>query len=225
MTEPMPSPGPERTFSPEEVAETLGTSAWWVREQATRAGPHTCASGRVASGSLQRRSRISSTARPSSRTPPARSASPSRSMRRCSVRPCAPSALTAPVAPPPRRPGRPPDGPKARPRWGRDRPRGRKVSTRVRTFAQVSDPRRSAARRRLTIWTISNPTRGTIVTCGNTPACRKGARNDASGRTSAPTINLSNARWARNRRTRIGIPLEDHDRSMTRDPGRHRPPG
>ena len=34
MTDPMPAPGPERTFSPEEVAETLGTSAWWVREQA-----------------------------------------------------------------------------------------------------------------------------------------------------------------------------------------------
>src|SRR5665647_3326199 len=34
MTDPTPDHGPERTFSPEEVAETLGTSAWWVREQA-----------------------------------------------------------------------------------------------------------------------------------------------------------------------------------------------
>ncbi|NMM32188.1 MAG: DNA-binding protein [Cellulomonas sp.] len=33
----MSDPLPERTFSPEEVAKTLGTSAWWVREQA-RAG-------------------------------------------------------------------------------------------------------------------------------------------------------------------------------------------
>ena len=34
MTDPIPDHGPERTFSPEEVAETLGTSAWWIREQA-----------------------------------------------------------------------------------------------------------------------------------------------------------------------------------------------
>lgn len=33
----MSEPLPDRTFSPEEVAQTLGTSAWWVREQA-RAG-------------------------------------------------------------------------------------------------------------------------------------------------------------------------------------------
>jgi hypothetical protein len=34
MTDPHPANVPERTFSPEEVAQTLGTSAWWVREQA-----------------------------------------------------------------------------------------------------------------------------------------------------------------------------------------------
>ena len=28
-----PSPLPERTYSPEEVAERLGTSRWWVRQQ------------------------------------------------------------------------------------------------------------------------------------------------------------------------------------------------
>lgn len=33
----MSEPLPDRTFSPEEVAQTLGTSVWWVREQA-RAG-------------------------------------------------------------------------------------------------------------------------------------------------------------------------------------------
>ena len=34
MTDPTPAHAPERTFSPEEVAQILGTSAWWVREQA-----------------------------------------------------------------------------------------------------------------------------------------------------------------------------------------------
>jgi hypothetical protein len=34
MTDPNPAHAPERTFSPEEVAQILGTSAWWVREQA-----------------------------------------------------------------------------------------------------------------------------------------------------------------------------------------------
>ena len=34
MTDPIPAHAPERTFSPEEVAQRLGTSAWWVREQA-----------------------------------------------------------------------------------------------------------------------------------------------------------------------------------------------
>ena len=34
MTDPTPAHAPEHTFSPEEVAQILGTSAWWVREQA-----------------------------------------------------------------------------------------------------------------------------------------------------------------------------------------------
>jgi hypothetical protein len=34
MTDRSPAHAPERTFSPEEVAQILGTSAWWVREQA-----------------------------------------------------------------------------------------------------------------------------------------------------------------------------------------------
>ena len=34
MTDPTPAHAPERTFSPEAVAQILGTSAWWVREQA-----------------------------------------------------------------------------------------------------------------------------------------------------------------------------------------------
>src|SRR5665648_299602 len=142
------------------------------------AGPRTCALERAASGSRPPRSRLSSTARPSTRAPPARSASQSRSTRPCSARPCAPSALTAPATPPQRRPRRPPDGPKASPRWGHDRLSGHKRSRRVHAFAQVSDPRRSLARLCLTIWTVSNPARGTVRT-----GAPSGIRNRPNGET------------------------------------------